>query len=200
MNRKDAINIICHQKLGKLSESQRYNLLLSWWGIDEEEPIFQLLSSELQQEILLNEDGPIKTPTDKRYNLFLLEILKETFIGVKNQYISKIVSEILSQNINVIGLEETLFACPCCLYKTIKTFGHYEVCPVCLWENDGNIVAERYSSANHMTLLEGRKNFESYGYSSSCCFSNIPKDIKERYYRADISLYKVDNLKEYYKY
>lgn len=200
MNRDEAIDIIANSKLEKLSEYQRESLLLDYWSINKEDPIFNSLSNELQQEIIFNEDGPIKPPIDERYNLFLVEILKENFIGIKNEYISKIISSILSTNINVIGHEEILFACPCCLYKTIKTFGQYEICPVCFWENDGNIVAERYSSANHMTLLEGRNNFEIYGYSSNCYASSIPEDVKERYYRADTYLYKVDDLKEYCKY
>ena len=29
------------------------------------------------------------------------------------------------------------FRCPCCKYKTLRGRGHFELCPVCWWEDDG---------------------------------------------------------------
>ena len=55
--------------------------------------------------------------------------------------------------------------CPCCNYKTLPKgeYGAYSICPVCFWENDGIESAEEYSSPNHMTLEQGRKNYLEFG-------------------------------------
>lgn len=55
--------------------------------------------------------------------------------------------------------------CPCCNYKTLSadTRGNYSICPVCFWEDDGTRNPEDYSLPNHMTLAQGRKNFEEGG-------------------------------------
>ncbi|WP_286674588.1 CPCC family cysteine-rich protein, partial [Clostridium sp. ZBS4] len=86
----------------------------------------------------------------------LIEVLKHDFIGAKNEYLSEVVSKMLSKKVQVEGKKEILFACPCCLYQTIKERGRYEICPVCFWEDDGNNEINRYSSVNNMTLLKGK--------------------------------------------
>jgi hypothetical protein len=59
------------------------------------------------------------------------------------------------------------YACPCCGYLTLagKPPGTYEVCPVCLWEDDD--VQSRDPSfsggANKMSLTQARSNFVSFG-------------------------------------
>ena len=30
----------------------------------------------------------------------------------------------------------TLFACPCCGQKTLPDQGQFDICPVCMWEDD----------------------------------------------------------------
>ncbi|HEY8918075.1 MAG TPA: CPCC family cysteine-rich protein [Chitinophaga sp.] len=57
------------------------------------------------------------------------------------------------------GLEEKLYKCPCCAFKTLKTKGEYEICRVCKWEDDGNCEPDSYSSANRQTLSEASKIF-----------------------------------------
>ena len=57
------------------------------------------------------------------------------------------------------------FRCPCCDYVTLSQRGHYDICPVCFWEDDGGDIdrADAHSGPNHMTLREGRDNFERFG-------------------------------------
>ena len=57
------------------------------------------------------------------------------------------------------------FSCPCCGRKTLEARGHYDICPVCWWEDDGtdNENADNHSGPNHLTLAEGRMNFIKYG-------------------------------------
>ncbi|SEM73559.1 Cysteine-rich CPCC [Chryseobacterium taichungense] len=53
--------------------------------------------------------------------------------------------------------------CYCCGYYTLEERGHYEICPVCFWEDDGAWEPDQISGPNHMTLKEGRKNFLEFG-------------------------------------
>ncbi|MBZ9712743.1 CPCC family cysteine-rich protein [Deinococcus multiflagellatus] len=55
------------------------------------------------------------------------------------------------------------FACPCCGFLTLKRRGHYDICRVCFWEDDGGNDDHRHSGPNHMTLGEARQNFARLG-------------------------------------
>nr|WP_282707098.1 CPCC family cysteine-rich protein [Nonomuraea coxensis] len=35
------------------------------------------------------------------------------------------------------GPQDGPYACPCCRYVTLGERGGFEICPVCLWEDDG---------------------------------------------------------------
>ena len=58
-----------------------------------------------------------------------------------------------------------LYQCPCCDYFTLSDRGEYDICPVCFWEDSGWDVdsPDQYSGPNHMTLREGRRNFQYFG-------------------------------------
>ncbi len=155
MNRKDAISILVKDELINLTREKREELLLEWWSIDDDDLAFLILPKSLQCEIL-SSDGPVNDVMSSNYEPLLIEALKYKYIGVKNEYISKIVSKILQQNTEVKGVIENLWPCPCCGYKTLKERGQYEICSVCYWEDDGNNDLLTYSSPNHMTLQEYR--------------------------------------------
>ncbi|WP_425270780.1 transposase [Paenibacillus kribbensis] len=50
---------------------------------------------------------------------------------VKNELLSKRISDILNSNHGVEGLPEVLNTYPCCEFKTLPTKGEYDICPVC---------------------------------------------------------------------
>ena len=61
----------------------------------------------------------------------------------------------------------TNYACPCCGYLTYSSppGGLFDICPVCLWEDD-NIQARNpdfYGGANMVSLNEAKRNFEIFG-------------------------------------
>jgi hypothetical protein len=41
------------------------------------------------------------------------------------------------ENISEKERPEKTFRCPCCKFKTLHGRGHYEICSVCFWEDDG---------------------------------------------------------------
>jgi hypothetical protein len=55
--------------------------------------------------------------------------------------------------------------CPCCDYFSLAERRSYLICHVCYWEDDGLDVdkLDVHSGPNHMTLREGRVNFQKFG-------------------------------------
>ncbi len=181
MDRLKAISIICEHKISNYDSNLRNEIILNWWSIDNSNNEFNTLPKSLQDEIT-NFDEPIHSITDSRYDPLLVIALKAELKGIKNEYLSEIIFDILQEEITVEGRPEELFRCPCCCYKTIIKRGNYYVCPVCYWEDDGNDEPSIYSSPNHMTLIEGKENFEKYGVCSISMISKVKSDMKRRYY------------------
>lgn len=182
MDRTKAISTICEHELVILTKEKREELLLDWWGIDSEDFEFAVLPEILQKE-LLESDEPLCDVMDTRYNTLLIEALKHEFVGVKNEYLSNRVSLILGKECIVEGQPESLLACPCCQFQTLKERGQYIICPVCFWEDDGNNESNKYSSSNHMTLEEGRTNYINCGVVMKSALEHIKPDVKVRYYK-----------------
>ncbi|WP_196304817.1 CPCC family cysteine-rich protein [Pseudomonas fluorescens] len=59
----------------------------------------------------------------------------------------------------VEGDIEHLNTCPCCEYRTLSTISDYDICELCMWEDDGTAAPESYSHPNHMTLSTAKKQF-----------------------------------------
>ena len=56
--------------------------------------------------------------------------------------------------------------CPCWGYLVFdEPPGSYDICPICFWEDDIYQLrfASRGGGANHVSLLEGQKNYLSFG-------------------------------------
>ncbi|WP_243472115.1 CPCC family cysteine-rich protein [Winogradskyella sp. MH6] len=79
---------------------------------------------------------------------------------------------------------ESELQCPCCDYYTLSERGVYDICPICFWEDDAIDITEldKHSGPNHITLREGRLNFEKYGACDSTMVKNvIPKNHRKRF-------------------
>jgi hypothetical protein len=65
--------------------------------------------------------------------------------------------------------------CPCCDYVSLPERGNYLICPVCFWEDDGQDIdqLDEPSGPNHITLREGRANFERFGACEERCVSSV---------------------------
>ena len=58
------------------------------------------------------------------------------------------------------------YRCPCCGYFTLDDGpGHFEICPVCFWEDDGlqSDKPDYWGGANEMCLNEARENYKKFG-------------------------------------
>lgn len=152
--------------------------------------IYQLLNinSDRREEILIDyysendEFEKIIDFSDTKYDRDVIQYLTNNFIGVQNYYIANSIMNILScTNVVVEGKVELLEKCPCCEYRTLEKRGHYFICPVCFWEDDGSDDLERYSPPNHEYLKNARINFLRVGAMSESLKGSIDPNSKEKY-------------------
>ncbi len=84
------------------------------------------------------------------------------------------------------GPRSAPYQCPCCDHFTLPARADYDICPVCFWEDDGLDLdrLDVHSGPNHLTLREGRANFEDLG---ACCAADlkhvVPMELRDRYHR-----------------
>lgn len=161
MRREDAIHALVKHQLDNLSQSEREDLLLNWWSIDEQDKEFHRLPGIIQKKLKMYEEPPIET--DREFDPLLTEALISEYRGVRNSYIAKVFLELFNVVEDIVGEVEELHSCPCCGYRTHDERGEYFICKVCFWEDDGKQNPIDYSYPNKMTLGEAQKNFMSLG-------------------------------------
>lgn len=81
-----------------------------------------------------------------------------------------------------LELNKNRSQCPCCDYYTLIERGQYDICPICFWEDDGINLdqLDNYSDPNHLTLREGRQNFEKFGACDSAMVKNVIPESQRR--------------------
>lgn len=114
--------------------------------------------------------------------MFLLEIVENKYLGVKNSYLEILLGKIVdAEEFRITGENDKLIECQCCGYNTIESFADYDICPVCFWEDDGTTTDAKYSSANKMTLKLAKRNFLRFGASSERRKEFIDAEGKMKY-------------------
>lgn len=145
--RDEAKNLLTSIDLINCKEEDRQDILLDVYSENDE------------FENIVNYNDPI-------YNIDIFNYLKESYIGVTNEYLSRKLLDKLNVKVGVVGSIEPLVPCPCCGYRTIETRGQYDICGICKWEDDGSSSPDFYSSANRTTLKEARLRFEESKFIS----------------------------------
>ena len=56
-------------------------------------------------------------------------------------------------------------ACPCCGFLTLESYGHFDLCELCFWEDDllQRVQPDYGGGANVPCLNEARENFRAFG-------------------------------------
>lgn len=78
--------------------------------------------------------------------------------------------------------EKVYSVCPCCGYRTLDgEEGNNEICPVCFWEDDPiqRKDPHYWGGANHVSLVEARKNYEKYGAVEERFVRFVRKPLRE---------------------
>ncbi|MDE7424430.1 MAG: hypothetical protein K2N51_12215 [Lachnospiraceae bacterium] len=162
MNRKQAIKIIASDKIENLSIEDRELIIYNAWGLDKTDEEFHLLPPNLKKE-LLNFDEPQHDVVSSEYDELVKISCESSYDEYSNEQLAVMASSILRKRVFVDGENPKMYPCPCCGKETLSIRGEYDICSNCNWEDDGNEDEDMYSSANHMTLKQGKKNYLLYG-------------------------------------
>ena len=177
LSRSEAVDYLSRKVFEMLSLEDRESILLNcWWQEPEsDDPAVGDPACDANQppRIVYEEDGyphivgpelP-NDPEKQLYNAVLLAVLRHSYAGVTDEYLARQFAAWGWAGVVVTDEVELFLACACVEQRTLDLLGEYDICPVCFWEDDGNRDPERYSSVNHMTLGEARRNFRQFGAS-----------------------------------
>lgn len=176
MTRAEAIGLLVEEDLLALVKSERASLVLDWWTIDADDSEYLDVPEDLRREMATRGEPDA---VGARYDPLLRIALRHRYIGVLNSYLETRLHR-TGRNESVSGSIERLRPCRCCRYRTLSDQG-WDVCPVCFWEDDGTENLDRVSGANHLTLGQGRENFERFGACSERARSHVLADGRERF-------------------
>ncbi len=184
MTRDEAVLRLASHELKALPKDVRQQIIECYFLTDYEpnDPDLQGFPQALQAQ-LCNGAMPENFESSE-YDALVLDELQLGYEGVVNEFIQQKLSEIGSPDVRVTGEPETMETCACCGFNTLTERGAYDICPVCFWEDDGNMEADAYSGPNHMTLREGRDNFLKFGACDESAVDHIDLDGPKKFVKA----------------
>lgn len=181
ISRQEARRRIANATIGQMTEANRAAIVSEWWTLDSGDKAWSELSPALQRELETQSEAP-SNASHQRYDPLIRIGLMDESIGVQNSWLEKKLREI-GDTVQVIGEPESMVECRCCGHLSLHERGSYEVCPVCFWEDDGLQDLERMSGPNHMTLRDGKENFNRIGACSEDSLRHVAPDAHEKYLR-----------------
>lgn len=153
IERETIISMLAQFELDQMSiDDKKYHLLVHYSSQEDfDEDTFDLQVDELV--------------LDPKHHEVYLSGLRGEYIGAKNEYLLQKLRSYLDKEISVSGEAEELNCCACCRFRTLSTKSEHEICPVCLWEDDGseNLGSDRLSNCNGLSLIEARHTYERIG-------------------------------------
>ena len=87
--------------------------------------------------------------------------------------------------VNVVRPQQSdkTYRCPCCGFKTLHGRSHYEICPVCFWEDDGQDEHDasevRGGPNQELSLTAARENFKRIGASDERRLKFVRKPLPD---------------------
>lgn len=79
-------------------------------------------------------------------------------------------------------MTKATYRCPVCSYRTLHSRGEFEICPVCFWEDEGdieNIDVPTYGPNNGLSLADAKKHFQQFGAVDESLVSKVRKPNTE---------------------
>ena len=112
----------------------------------------------------------------------MLALLLDTY-GVLNEWLAAQLAKLNEGLFHVEGDIEPMFMCLCCRYHAVRDDEGWSICPVCFWEDVGQIDLNEHGGPNHMSLREAKVNFLRLGASSEHNLENVLPEGKLMYSR-----------------
>lgn len=166
MTRSEAVAHVARADLALLPADERASTLKTMQAEDwDTDAGWQALPSDLREEL---EGGHLKAdPSSSRYDAAILLYIAFDYRGATNDYLIRRLKHLGITPASITGRSMVMEACPCCGYRTLDERGHYDICAVCWWEDDGqdNETADQtWGGPNAgVSLSEARANFLTYG-------------------------------------
>jgi Cysteine-rich CPCC len=87
------------------------------------------------------------------------------------------------ENVSTPSERHKSYRCPCCGFKTLYGKGHYEICPVCFWEDDGQDDHDaddvRGGPNGTLSLTEARANFRNLGACETRALNKVRRPLPD---------------------
>jgi len=183
ITRKEAKNLLKQRIVKTFTRYERRAILEELWLFCDKEERFDaedlaFYPKEIRLEMLA-QDAPTN-PDDPKYDFIIAErISPNLHMGIRNEYLMKLLQEEGQKVDRVVGENEKLEICVCCNYRTISpgVEGRGESCPVCYWTNASE-------KANRMSLEQARNNFRAFGAIDRGLLLAIDPDGREKFDRS----------------
>jgi hypothetical protein len=186
LGREQAIRLIAETQTRSLSLEERESLIRDCWMCSLSGDEYSSISDEVRKEI--DDEIELTDFSSEKYTPLIVVSIMIEYCGVKNEFISTVLSSLLGEQVIVEGFVEDRYPCPCCGYLSLPDqFDNraYDICKVCFWEYDGIEEDEKYSSPNHMTLGEGKNNYQLFGACELGLKKYIDQSAETKYFHRD---------------
>lgn len=78
--------------------------------------------------------------------------------------------------------ENNKVKCQVCGFKTLRGRGNFEVCPVCFWEDEGEVQDPSVSTGGpngDLSIEKARRNYRQFGAVSKEFVSKVRKPLED---------------------
>ena len=184
MKRVYVAHKIAQKLVGNLSAQQRNDLLLNVWysldqqDIDEGFDLTQLPFDRVIVDYFIRNEFDEEVNYGEFFDPVIIEALASGYLIYNNTKLQQMYDDIYQIKI-CIDEDSRRFhlVCPCCGFYSLSLVPDWEVCGICMWENDGEM-EEKYSVVNRMSLMAYRQHF----------YEKNSKDELKKHYISDASI------------
>lgn len=168
MRREQLVPLIAREFVARRAPHEKLSELEAYWDWDEDSPGWERLPWPVREEMLRRRGSPPKL-WRSTYDAFFEFIEEDHRRLVRNDALLAEARELGLEVDHVEGQPAPAEPCPCCGFRTFEWRGEYDVCPVCLWEDESGEDAfddspeqlASFSFPNHMTRAEYRRAYEA---------------------------------------
>ena len=183
ISRKEAKRMLRQRIVRTFTPFERKAILDELWFYFDHEDRFDaediaFYPPEIRKE-MLSQSAP-DNPDDPKYDFIIAErVSPHLYLGVKNEFLLRILREEELGITEITGENELLEACLCCRYCTISPGieGKGESCQVCGWINGAKQTGD-------LSLDEAQSNFRKFGAIDRRIVALVDPDGKEKYERS----------------
>ena len=152
MQRDEAIRHLVGLEVLNMSSEDAGNEALDLWGVEPDDAAWSRLSVATRT-LISHQEEPKQGDDISELVALSVSLRLETY---SNLWLGRRMSERLGRVVHVVGRGPVLMACACCGFESLPSRGEYDVCPVCMWEDDGTDLSTVFSAPNRASMKDYR--------------------------------------------